>query len=104
MHNSSSSFHVKLRPLTAEFLKYYFSLIYFRKLHSDKKWEVYYYTAGIRQYGIMILDIFKMELKKKYTSEVEGMKDMFSHEKLIGRDDHKRFESTHDMTEEEKFD
>ena len=31
------------------------------------------------------------------------MKDVFSHTKLIGRDDHQRFESFHGMTENERF-
>ncbi len=32
----------------------------------------------------------------------EELKDVFIHSKLIGRDDHERFESFHDMTEDER--
>jgi hypothetical protein len=68
---------------------------------------VYYYTAGIRQYGLTILDVFRAEIKRRYSQEnpnvLETMKDVFSHTKMIGRDDHSRFESFHGMTEHERF-
>ena len=53
---------------------------------------MYYYTAGIRQYGLTILDVFRAEIKRRYSHDdpnvLETMKDVFSHTKLIGRDDH----------------
>jgi len=68
---------------------------------------VYFYTAGIRQYGIIIIDVFKRELQRRFSKEnpqlPEGLKELFSHSKLIGRDDHARFESFHEMSETERY-
>ncbi len=76
------AFHVKLRPFLAEFIK---------KLYDDNKFEVHYYTAGTRSYGLMIIDIFIMEMKRIYGSShpqmIHNMKHIVSHERLIGRDD-----------------
>ena len=68
---------------------------------------MHFYTAGIRQYGLIILDVFRAEIKRRYSHEepnvLEIMKDVFSHTKMIGRDDHSRFESFHGMTEIERY-
>ena len=68
---------------------------------------MYFYTAGIRQYGMIILDVFKAEIKRRYShgddNILETMKDVFSHSKLIGRDDHARFESFHELSEIERY-
>ena len=68
---------------------------------------MYFYTAGIRQYGLIIIDVFRAEIKRRYHKDnplvLENMKDLFSHSKLIGRDDHARFETFHEMSEIERF-
>lgn len=92
------AFHVKLRPFLADFLK---------KLYDDNKFEVHYYTAGTRSYGLMIIDIFIMEMKRifgqTHPQMIQNMKHIVSHDRLIGRDDQKRFESNKGISSEEKM-
>lgn len=49
---------VKLRPFCAEFL-----------VEAMRSYEVYFYTAGTRPYGLQILDILKLELGRLYPAE-----------------------------------
>lgn len=65
---------------------------------------MYYYTAGIKSYGLQILDILQMEIKRQYSAELlQGMSHMFSHKKLIGRDEKGRFMSNKDMSDLERI-
>ena len=65
---------------------------------------MYYYTAGIKSYGLQILDILQMEIKRQYSPELlQGMSHMFSHKKLIGRDEKNRFQSSRDMSNLERI-
>lgn len=84
----NGGFLVKLRPFLAEFLK---------KLHDDAKYEVHYYTAGTNQYGYMIIEILRTELIRKYGEGKENfaneIKDIVSSDRLIGRDDSRKFDN-----------
>lgn len=45
--------HVKLRPFLGEFLK---------QILDEKKFEIFFYTAATKFYGIWIIDILRMEV------------------------------------------
>jgi hypothetical protein len=55
-------FHVKLRPFLADFL---------HLLFVERKFRVYYYTAGTRSYGGMILDLLKMEITRLFSHKLD---------------------------------
>ncbi|CDW87741.1 tfiif-interacting component of the c-terminal domain phosphatase [Stylonychia lemnae] len=88
-------FHVKLRPFLAEFLKI---------IHDQQKFDIFYYTAGTRAYGQLIIDVFKMEISRAYGQEMtRKMEQLLTHKKLISRCDQSRFQNKNqgEMTVEE---
>ena len=80
-------YHVKCRPFLIEFL-----------LSVMPKYEIFFYTAGIRIYGLLILDVIKSliqdQVKERDDKEFkEFMSQSFKGERLIARDDQERFQS-----------
>jgi len=85
-------YFVKVRPFFTDFM-----------LQILPKFRVFFYTAGIHQYGLAILDVLKQSLdddiaeldvpeneKNKFYGLVNST---FKEARLIGRDDQHRFET-----------
>lgn len=80
-------YHIKCRPFLVEFL-----------LGVMPKYEIFFYTAGIRIYGLLILDVIKSliqdQVKERDDKEFkEFISQSFKGERLIARDDQERFQS-----------
>lgn len=78
-------FVVKLRPFFVEFME-----------ESMKNFEIYFYTAGTRFYGNLILDVLKLEIQrfhgeKMTEKELKQLDHVFSEYRSITRDDKSRF-------------
>jgi len=85
---------VKVRPFICEFFKDLLT-----------KYKIFFYTAGVSKYGSIILEVLKQYLEEEATgfaSEQEKERFLglvngtFKDSRLIGRDDHHRFESDYD--------
>ena len=61
-------FLTKLRPFLGEFLK---------RVHQEKKFDIYFYTAGTKMYGHFIIDLLKIEVARLYGQEFG--REMFEH-------------------------
>eukprot|EP00347_Sterkiella_histriomuscorum_P012433 403368592 len=84
-------FHTKLRPFLFEFLK---------KVFDERKFEIYFYTAGTKDYGMLIIDIFKMEITRLFGKEyAKQISEELSHRKLISRCDKERFANKNSSNE-----
>ncbi len=53
--------HVKLRPFLGEFLK---------QILDEKKFDIFFYTAATKFYGLWIIDILRMEVQRLYGAEL----------------------------------
>ena len=78
---------VKCRPHLADFMS-----------ELLKKYQVFFYTAGIRNYGLMIMDVIKHDLMRKLEGKEElreqilgAINQTFKDSRLIARDDNARF-------------
>ena len=44
----------------------------FRTISIEGKFEIYFYTAGTRPYGLMIIDLLLFEMNRLYGSNETG--------------------------------
>ena len=73
------TYEVKCRPFLKEFM-----------LKMMENYQIYFYTAGIRAYGKLIMSIIKDVIGEDDTLK-ESLIQTFKDDRLIGRDDNERF-------------
>jgi hypothetical protein len=79
-------YEIKLRPFFTEFIQ---SVIC--------KYQIFFYTAGIRNYGRLILEVLKNFITKNLDSTLQNEVEItFRPERLIARDDNSRFMTQND--------
>lgn len=67
------------------------------------KFDIFFYTAGVRVYGKLVLRIMAMEVESKLKDEVEKSKvtSVFNESKLIAREDIGKYETQFKQIEKE---
>ena len=69
-------------------------------LGAMKTYQIFFYTAGIRKYGKLIMEIIKDLIPKEENqsrSQEVLIENTFSEDRLIARDDNERFLSSQDQ-------
>ena len=62
-----------------------------------KRYQIFFYTAGIRKYGLLIMEVIKdliPQSKDQPRSDQVAFERTFSEDRLIARDDGDRFLSS----------
>ena len=65
-------------------------------LGAMEKYQIFFYTAGLRNYGKLVMQIIKTLVNEKGKNEVL-VENTFSEERLIARDDNDRYLSSQDQ-------
>lgn len=74
-------YEIKLRPFFSQFI-----------VSVLPHFQIFFYTAGIRNYGRLILEVLKNHITKNVDVSLKNeIENTFRPERLIARDDNSRF-------------